>query len=124
ELAAKLGAALHLVGAYGGLAPRAAPALMQGAPAELAWLARTAERTTQTLERAAREARDAGVQTTCHPRRGEPADAIISVAEEVDAELIVVGNRGMSAARRHVLGSVPGKVSHHAPCSVLIVRTG
>lgn len=123
ELAAKLGAALHLVGAYGGLAPRAAPALMQGAPAELAWLARTAERTTQTLERAAREARDAGVQTTCHPRRGEPADAIISVAEEVDAELIVVGNRGMSAVRRHVLGSVPGKVAHHAPCSVLIVRT-
>lgn len=124
DLAAKLGAGLHLVGAYGGLAPRAAPALLQGAPAELAWLARTGERTAQTLEEAARDARDAGVQTTCHPRRGDPADAIISVAEEVDAELIVVGNRGISATRRYLLGSVPGKVAHHAPCSVLIVRTG
>lgn len=123
ELAARLGAALHLVGAYGGLASRAGPGLLQGAPAELAWLTRSRERTAATLQTAADEAGRAGVQATCHPRRGEPADAIIAVAEEVDAELIVVGNRGLGAARRYLLGSVPGKVTHHAPCSVLIVRT-
>lgn len=123
ELAAKLGAVLHLVGAYGDLAGRVGSALPQGAPAELAWLTRSRERTAGSLRAAAEEATRAGVATTCHPRRGEPADAIIAVAEEVDAELIVVGNRGLSSARRYLLGSVPGKVTHHAPCSVLIVRT-
>ena len=61
------------------------------------------------------------VQT--HAREGDPADAILDVAEEVKADLIVVGNKGMTGARRFLLGSVPNKVSHHAPCSVIIVRT-
>ena len=39
------------------------------------------------------------------------------------ADLIVVGNKGMAGARRFLLGSVPNNVSHHAPCSVIIVRT-
>jgi nucleotide-binding universal stress UspA family protein len=61
------------------------------------------------------------VQT--HPVEGDPAEAVLSVAEETKADLIVVGNKGMTGARRFVLGSVPNNVSHHAPCSVLIVRT-
>ena len=56
-----------------------------------------------------------------HRRR--PADAILDVAEERDADLIIVGNKGMTGAKRFLLGSVPNKVSHHAPCSVLIIRT-
>ena len=56
-------------------------------------------------------------------REGEPADAILDVAEEINADLIVVGNKGMTGARRFLLGSVPNKVSHHAPSSVIIVRT-
>ena len=60
------------------------------------------------------------VQT--HAREGDPADAILDVAEEINADLIVVGNKGMTGARRFLLGSVPNKVSHHAPCSVIIVR--
>jgi len=55
------------------------------------------------------------------PRR--PADAILDVAEEQEADLVVVGNKGMTGAKRFLLGSVPNKVSHHAPCSVLIIRT-
>ena len=58
-----------------------------------------------------------------HAREGDPADAILDVAEEQGSDLIVVGNKGMSGAKRFLLGSVPNKVSHHAPCSVLIVRT-
>ncbi len=54
---------------------------------------------------------------------GDPADAIIKVAEAVHADLIVVGNRGMAGVRRFVLGSVPNKVAHHCPCSLLIVDT-
>jgi nucleotide-binding universal stress UspA family protein len=56
-------------------------------------------------------------------REGDPADAILDVAEEKRADLIVVGNKGMTGARRFLLGSVPNKVSHHAPCNVMIVRT-
>ena len=53
-----------------------------------------------------------------------PADALLRVADEVGASLIVVGNRGMhSGLRRFVLGSVPDKVAHHARCNVLIVAT-
>jgi nucleotide-binding universal stress UspA family protein len=56
-------------------------------------------------------------------RQGDAADAILDVAEEQRADLIVVGNKGMTGAKRFLLGSVPNKISHHAPCSVLIVRT-
>jgi nucleotide-binding universal stress UspA family protein len=52
----------------------------------------------------------------------DPAAAILRVAGEVEADLIVVGNKGMKGAGR-VLGSVPNSVAHKAPCSVLIVST-
>jgi len=57
------------------------------------------------------------------PREGKPADALLDVAEEEGADVIIVGSRGMSGAKRFVLGSVPNTVSHHAPCHVLIVHT-
>ena len=50
-------------------------------------------------------------------------EAILSIAESVGADLVVVGNRGMSGKARFVLGSVPNKVAHRSPCSVLIVNT-
>jgi nucleotide-binding universal stress UspA family protein len=48
--------------------------------------------------------------------------ALLQVASDTGANLIVIGNRGMQGARR-LLGSVPNKVSHQAPCNVLIVAT-
>ena len=75
------------------------------------------------LEGAAGEARQQGIEADTHPREGDPADAILDVAEETNADLIVVGNKGMTGARRFLLGSVPNKISHHAPCGVYIVRT-
>ena len=69
-----------------------------------------------------RIARETKVRTQAHVLPGDPADVILQVAREVDADLIVVGNRGMHGARR-VLGSVPNTLSHHAECSVLIVQT-
>jgi nucleotide-binding universal stress UspA family protein len=71
---------------------------------------------------AAARASQAGVPVEKHSVSGDPADALIRVAADADADLIVVGNRGMTGARR-VLGSVPNKVSHHCPASVLIVDT-
>jgi nucleotide-binding universal stress UspA family protein len=62
------------------------------------------------------------VPTQTHAVAGDPADAILGVARESDADLIVVGNKGMQGKGR-ILGSVTNTVSHHAPCSVLIVST-
>jgi nucleotide-binding universal stress UspA family protein len=78
------------------------------------------ERLRVSLEHLAADLRAKGVQITVHCGAGEPADVIVRTAEEVGADLIVVGNRGM---QRRFLGSVPNSVSHQAPCSVLIVRT-
>jgi nucleotide-binding universal stress UspA family protein len=75
------------------------------------------------LERAGEIVREHGVEFEVHARNSDPADALIAVAEQEDADLIVVGSRGMTGSRRFLLGSVPNKVSHHAPCSVLVVRT-
>jgi nucleotide-binding universal stress UspA family protein len=71
----------------------------------------------QTLERLG--AQDLEVEQ--HTVTAEPGDAIVAVAEQVGADLIVVGNRGM---HRRVLGSIPNTVSHRATCDVLIVQTG
>ena len=53
---------------------------------------------------------------------GSAVQALLEIAEAEHADLIVVGNKGMSGARRY-LGSVPSNVAHQAPCSVLIVNT-
>jgi nucleotide-binding universal stress UspA family protein len=53
---------------------------------------------------------------------GDPVRAILQVATEVAADLIVVGNKGMRGAGR-VLGSVPNTITHKAPCSVLVMKT-
>jgi nucleotide-binding universal stress UspA family protein len=74
---------------------------------------------TELLARAERE----GVSAEVHNPEGDPADALISIAAAVDADLVVIGNRGMAGMKRFVLGSVPNKVSHQCPCSVLIVNT-
>jgi nucleotide-binding universal stress UspA family protein len=68
------------------------------------------------------EAKLAGVDVVTHARTKDAAGSIIEVAEEVAADLIVVGNKAMHGARR-VLGSIPNSVSHQARCSVLIVQT-
>ena len=68
------------------------------------------------------EAMPKDVTTGSHARPGSAADVLCDMASEVGADLIIVGNRGMTGARR-LLGSVPNSVAHHAPCAVLIVPT-
>jgi nucleotide-binding universal stress UspA family protein len=64
-----------------------------------------------------------GVGAEAHNLDGDPADMLVKVAGAVHADLVVIGNRGMTGVKRLVLGSVPNKVAHHCPCSVLIVDT-
>ena len=58
-----------------------------------------------------------------HVREGQPAEVIIDVANQEQADLIVVGSRGLTGIQRYLMGSVSSKVSEHAPCSVMVVRT-
>lgn len=66
---------------------------------------------------------DSGVSILTQVRRGDPASTLVAAAESEGYDLLVVGNKGMTGAARFFLGSVPNKVSHHARCSLLIVRT-
>ena len=123
ELAAALGASIELVSAYEPVAGQRLREEAREAPRDLQWMVNAREDVEATLREAAEEIAAAGVTVRTHHREGDAADAILDVAEERGAELIVVGNKGMTGAKRFLLGSVPNKVSHHAPCSVLIIRT-
>jgi nucleotide-binding universal stress UspA family protein len=116
DLAAALGATLHIATAYKPESVRA-PDL----PAEFQYSVTThpADLLLAELERIGEHA---GVKVEVHAATGDPAEAIVRVAKRIGADLIVVGNKGMRGAKR-VLGSVPNSVAHHAECSVLIVDT-
>ena len=99
ELAANVGSTLLIVSAFAPVGPTRLREEASQAPDDVRWMVNPREDVDATLSGAA------------------------EVAEEQGADLIVVGNKGMTGAKRFLLGSVPNKVSHHAPCSVLIVRT-
>ena len=75
------------------------------------------------LARSAAKAAEQGVEADYAAVEGDPADAILQAAADQDADLVVVGNKGMTGAGRFLQGSVPNKITHHAECSVLVVRT-
>ena len=75
------------------------------------------------LERVSADYADYGVPIEQLADVGDPASAILDVSEAIGTDLIVVGNKGMSGARRLFLSAVPNKISHHANCAVLVVKT-
>ena len=95
----------------------------QQVPEDAQWMVNAREDVDAALKDAAESLEEEGLTVDRYAREGDPADAILDVAEETNADLIVVGNKGMTGAKRFLLGSVPNKVSHHAPCSVMIIRT-
>ncbi len=134
DLASREGARLHLVTAYHD------PQIVQettiwsndpkgmldtGRPGGSAHTAQTVdlrEVAESVLKRAAGDALSKGVDVQTHAREGQPAEVIIDVANQEQADLIVVGSRGLTGIKRYLLGSVSSKVSEHAPCNVMIVR--
>ena len=117
ELARLTGATLHVVSAY-----EPAPARVTGGAPSAEFSVGTDFRADAVLQRALDRAGGGDIEVQQHAPKGSAADALLAVAEQAKAELIVIGSVGMQGARR-VLGSVPNKVSHHAPCDVLIVQT-
>jgi nucleotide-binding universal stress UspA family protein len=121
RLAKALSAPVHVVSAFEPLRGARVAGAPEGAAKVFAPLPDS--QVEGILSEAESEIRIAGVDVTPHAVRQEPADALIHVAEEVGATLIVVGSQGMHGARRLSLGNVPNKVSHRARCNVLIVAT-
>ncbi len=120
DLAKSTGAKLHIVSAY---VPASGIKAEGGESARENWMVGPDTQVDAVLNEAAGAMHTHGIETESYARKGDPADALLQVADEQDADLIVVGNRGMAGAKRFLLGSVPNKISHHASCSVLIVRT-
>ena len=123
QLARILGARVHVVSAYEPVGSARLREERERVPDEMQWMVNPREEVDRALTGAAESMRSEGVEVSTYARQGDPADAILDVAEEQNADLIVVGNKGMTGAKRFLLGSVPNKVSHHAPCTVMIIRT-
>jgi nucleotide-binding universal stress UspA family protein len=123
ELASATGARVHVVTAYKPLTAKVEPGRAAINPEVSEWRIATDAKADAVLDEACSALRLRGLEARPHARSGDAADAILDLAEELGADLIVVGNKGLSGARRFLLGSVPNKVSHHAPCDVLIVQT-
>jgi nucleotide-binding universal stress UspA family protein len=117
ELVQGSDATVHLVCAYPGqsalerigMTARQDPVDLRGVAADV-------------LARDERRFVEAGFAVAKHVKEGDAAHAILDVANEQEADLIVVGARGNTGLRRFMLGSVSGKLAHHAPTSLLIVR--
>jgi nucleotide-binding universal stress UspA family protein len=123
ELAKLANAKLEIVSAYQPVSQSRLREEGEGISGDVSHSINPREDVQFVLDRAAGEAKKAKVEVVTHPREGDPADAILDVAEENNADLVLVGNKGMTGARRFLLGSVPNKISHHAPCDVWIVKT-
>ena len=123
ELAKAVNATVHLVSAYEPVSESRLREERQQLPRDAQWMVNAREDVDAALKEAGAGIEEQGLKVAHYAREGDPADAILDVAEEQDADLIVVGNKGMTGAKRFLLGSVPNKVSHHAPCSVMIIRT-
>ncbi len=117
EIARLTGARLHVVSSYHPVRPQLAgraPAGEFNIPPDF--------QADAVLGDAASRLRAEGIEVEEHAPKGDPADALIDIARTEAADLIVLGSLGMQGARR-VLGSVGNKVSHNAPCDLLIVQT-
>ena len=117
DLARLSGATLHVVSAY---EPK--PAHVSGGSTAKEFSVGSDFKVDAVLQRALSRARGEDIDVHEHAPKGSAPEAILAIAKENSADLIVLGSVGMQGARR-MLGSVPNKVSHQAACDVLIVQT-
>jgi nucleotide-binding universal stress UspA family protein len=119
-LALLMNAAVYVVSAY---KPARAAAVLAGTGGNQAWFGEEERSEAEAvLEQATTRLSRASLPVTSLSRLGDAADVLLAVAEEVDADLLVIGNRGLTGVRRYLLGGVADRVAHHAPCSVHIVH--
>jgi nucleotide-binding universal stress UspA family protein len=110
ELAERFGAGLLVLSAYDG----------RSGASSGEWISNAAEHAERVLADVEESATERGIECRSAMEEGDPGDVLVRLAERHDADLLVVGNKGME---RRVLGSVPNTVTHKASCSVLVVKT-
>jgi nucleotide-binding universal stress UspA family protein len=115
DLAAALGASLHVVSAFDSDRTE-----VFGSGSDK-WIVSDADGA-ENVARTVADALVGDVKVTYSAARGKPAEALIKEAGRLDARMIVVGNRRMRGIGR-VLGSVANSVAHNAPCDVYIANT-
>lgn len=117
EIARRFGAKLVLLSAFQDSKPSRKGSAED---IELQWSSNSAARVRSILERVESEVAQSGIECETRAEKGDPAEVLVRLAGECGADLLVIGNKGMS---RRVLGSVPGSVTRKAGCSVLVVKT-
>jgi nucleotide-binding universal stress UspA family protein len=117
EIARRFDARLVLLSAFSDKGGRPRDS---GSSAEIQWALSPAARVQEILARAADEIGRQGVECSTLVDEGDPAEVLVRLAEECEADLLVIGNKGME---RRVLGSVPNTVTHRASCAVMVVKT-
>lgn len=122
ELALALSSTLHLVSVYS-TTPGGVAAVGEFAIHDLTdWTLQVRTEVELMLAGLGQRLATSGLEVETHALAGHPVVAMLRLAEQLDAQLVVVGNKGMRGLRR-ILGSVPNAVAHQAPCDVLIVHT-
>jgi nucleotide-binding universal stress UspA family protein len=120
DMAERYGSRLVIASSYSPIPEDRLAKEQADAPQEVKWSINPTEDVDATLREVEEKAQERGIKTVSEARQGDPADVLCEIAEQHDADLLVVGNKGM---HRRILGSVPNSVSHKAPCSVVIVKT-
>jgi nucleotide-binding universal stress UspA family protein len=120
DLAEKFGSHVVIASSYRPVREDRVRADQRDAPADIQWSINPMQDVNATLRDVEEKAKQRGLDATSEAREGDPADVLCDIAERHNADLLVVGNKGM---QRRVLGSVPNSVSHKSPCSVVIVKT-
>ena len=120
EMAARYEARIVFISAYVPVRESRLSREARDAPEDLQWSINPAEDVDATLRECEERAEAKGLRWASEAREGDPAKILVELADSNDADVLVIGNKGM---QRKVLGSVPNSVSHNAPCSVMIVKT-
>lgn len=122
ELARLSGGAVHVVTVSSPMLAQDVERMRQRLPEEFQTVWDPYAEDHAHLAEAVARVRSAGVEAHPHDLSGDAVDGLLDVAEEVDADLVVVGSRGVGTAKRLLLGSVSAKLAHHSQRNVLIVH--
>jgi nucleotide-binding universal stress UspA family protein len=120
EMAERYGAKIVFISAYSPVDEIRLRREKREAPDEVQWTINPEEDVDATLRECEQLAEDRGLRWASEAAQGDPADILVALAERHDADVLVIGNRGM---QRRLLGSVPNSVTHKAKCTVFLVKT-
>ena len=120
ELAERFAAKIVFISAYSPVDEIRLRREKREAPDEVQWTINPDEDVDATLRECEQLAEERGLRWASEAAQGDPADILVALAARHDADVLVIGNRGM---QRRVLGSVPNSVTHKANCTVFLVKT-